>query len=90
VRLRSGPIRPPRRHLRERPRPLRRKWASSRWKRTTHTVEPLIGDLDVLGRFYADLARTPLLDREAERSLTKEISRARESVVRWLRRNRGS
>ncbi len=47
-----------------------------------HTVEPLIGDLDVLGRFYADLARTPLLDREAERSLTKEISRARESVVR--------
>lgn len=52
-----------------------------------HTVEPLIGDLDVLGRFYADLAKTPLLDREAERTLTKEISRARESVVRWLRRN---
>ena len=49
--------------------------------------EPLIGDLDVLGRFYADLAKTPLLDREAERTLTTEISRARESVVRWLRRN---
>jgi RNA polymerase primary sigma factor len=54
---------------------------------TTSAAEPLIGDLDVLGRFYADLAKTPLLDREAERSLTKEISRARESVVRWLRRN---
>lgn len=49
--------------------------------------EPLIGDLDVLGRFYADLAKTPLLDREAERALTTEISRARDSVVRWLRRN---
>lgn len=49
--------------------------------------EPLIGDLDVLGRFYADLAKTPLLDREAERTLTTEISRARDSVVRWLRRN---
>ena len=47
----------------------------------------MVGDLDVLGRFYADLARTPLLDREAERTLTTEISRARESVVRWLRRN---
>ena len=54
---------------------------------TTSAAEPLIGDLDVLGRFYADLAKTPLLDREAERSLTKEISRAREAVVRWLRRN---
>ena len=54
---------------------------------TSSTVEPLVGDLDVLGRFYADLARTPLLDREAERTLTTEISRARESVVRWLRRN---
>lgn len=51
------------------------------------SMEPLVGDLDVLGRFYADLARTPLLDREAERTLTTEISRARESVVRWLRRN---
>ena len=50
------------------------------------SMEPLVGDLDVLGRFYADLARTPLLDREAERTLTTEISRARESVVRWLRR----
>ncbi|MFM8411313.1 MAG: hypothetical protein ACKOCT_13665, partial [Alphaproteobacteria bacterium] len=27
----------------------------------SNTVEPLVGDLDVLGRFYADLARTPLL-----------------------------
>ncbi len=50
-------------------------------------VEPFVGDLDVLGRFYADLARTPLLDRDAERELTTEISKARESVVRWLRRN---
>lgn len=46
--------------------------------------EPMIGDLDVLGRFYADLARTPLLDREAERKLTREISDAREAVVKWL------
>jgi RNA polymerase sigma factor (sigma-70 family) len=51
------------------------------------TIDTGIGDLDVLGRFYADLARTPLLDREAERELTTEISRARESVVAWLRRN---
>ncbi len=54
---------------------------------TSKKVEPFVGDLDVLGRFYADLARTPLLDREAERELTTEISKARESVVRWLRRN---
>jgi RNA polymerase primary sigma factor len=51
------------------------------------SIEPLVGDLDVLGRFYADLAKTPLLDREAERTLTTEISRARESIVKWLRRN---
>ncbi|HYC24338.1 MAG TPA: sigma-70 family RNA polymerase sigma factor [Candidatus Bathyarchaeia archaeon] len=50
-------------------------------------VETALGDLDVLGRFYADLAKTPLLDREAERTLTTEISRARESVVSWLRRH---
>ncbi|HEY8517524.1 MAG TPA: sigma-70 family RNA polymerase sigma factor [Candidatus Binatia bacterium] len=50
-------------------------------------MEPLVGDLDVLGRFYADLAKTPLLDREAERALTTEISKARDAVVRWLRRN---
>ncbi len=49
--------------------------------------DPLVGDLDVLGRFYADLAKTPLLDREEERTLTTEISKARDSVVRWLRRN---
>lgn len=49
--------------------------------------EPLVGDLDVLGRFYADLAKTPLLDREEERTLTTAISKARDSVVRWLRRN---
>lgn len=55
--------------------------------KTAKADEPLIGDLDVLGRFYADLAKTPLLDREAERTLTTEISRARDSVVRWLRRN---
>jgi RNA polymerase sigma factor (sigma-70 family) len=47
-------------------------------------VEPLIGDLDVLGRFYADLARTPLLDREEERKLTREISDAREKVRKLL------
>src|SRR5262249_23538989 len=50
-------------------------------------AEPLVGDLDVLGRFYADLAKTPLLDREAERALTTEISRACDSVVSWLRRH---
>src|SRR5262245_44010891 len=50
-------------------------------------AEPLVGDLDVLGRFYADLAKTPLLDREAERALTTEISKARDSVVSWLRRH---
>lgn len=49
--------------------------------------EPLVADLDVLGRFYADLAKTPLLDREAERALTTEISKAREAVVSWLRRH---
>ena len=43
--------------------------------------DPLVGDLDVLGRFYADLAKTPLLDREEERTLTTEISKARDSVV---------
>ena len=51
------------------------------------TVEPLVGDLDVLGRFYADLARTPLLDREEERKLTREISEAREYVRKLLRGN---
>jgi RNA polymerase sigma factor (sigma-70 family) len=53
----------------------------------TATPTDHIGDLDVIGRFYADLAKTPLLDREAERALTTEISRARDSVVSWLRRH---
>ncbi|MBM4265154.1 MAG: sigma-70 family RNA polymerase sigma factor [Deltaproteobacteria bacterium] len=61
--------------------------SSSTKSSSTAGEEPLIGDLDVLGRFYADLAKTPLLDREAERTLTTEISQARDSVVRWLRRN---
>jgi RNA polymerase primary sigma factor len=54
---------------------------------SSSNAEPLVGDLDVLGRFYADLAKTPLLDREAERALTTEISKARDSVVSWLRRH---
>ncbi len=54
----------------------------------TSSVEPLVGDLDVLGRFYADLARTPLLDREEERKLTREISDARERVRKLLDEHR--